>query len=229
MFPPHPTPRSPLLSPRDGLPPARGCPSALQGVPQPQPVLWGNSALLPLLCPCRVVLSVNDKWHYCQNSDILVGSRAMRDRHLRLLGYCLVQVSAALLPAPSVGHRLPPWPRSVGLGQMQRVMSSSSQPGASSWGRLSPLTLALSRPGSFPTAVLWSQPRGAAGRPHVCACSRPAATSSPAGPGPVPGRGSRLSPCTACVRPLPGGVSLGADVCEEAARQCGPPALNCSS
>ncbi|XP_027525705.1 fas-activated serine/threonine kinase [Corapipo altera] len=40
----------------------------------------------------RVVLSVNDKWHYCQNSDILVGSRAMRDRHLRLLGYCLVQL-----------------------------------------------------------------------------------------------------------------------------------------
>ncbi|NWR66445.1 FASTK kinase, partial [Bucorvus abyssinicus] len=36
--------------------------------------------------------SINDKWHYCQNSDILVGSRAMRDRHLRLLGYCLVQV-----------------------------------------------------------------------------------------------------------------------------------------
>ncbi|XP_029813828.1 fas-activated serine/threonine kinase [Manacus vitellinus] len=43
--------------------------------------------------PPRVVLSVNDKWHYCQNSDILVGSRAMRDRHLRLLGYCLVQVN----------------------------------------------------------------------------------------------------------------------------------------
>ncbi|XP_025905662.1 fas-activated serine/threonine kinase [Nothoprocta perdicaria] len=40
----------------------------------------------------RVVLSVNDKWHYCQNSDILVGSRAMRDRHLRLLGYSLVQL-----------------------------------------------------------------------------------------------------------------------------------------
>lgn len=39
-----------------------------------------------------MVLSVNDKWHYCQNSDILVGSRAMRDRHLRLLGYCLVQL-----------------------------------------------------------------------------------------------------------------------------------------
>lgn len=48
----------------------------------------------------RVVLSVNDKWHYCQNSDILVGSRAMRDRHLRLLGYCLVQVGGTALLGP---------------------------------------------------------------------------------------------------------------------------------
>ncbi|XP_074841500.1 fas-activated serine/threonine kinase isoform X2 [Carettochelys insculpta] len=40
----------------------------------------------------RVVLSVNDKWHYCQNSDVLVGSRAMRNRHLQLLGYRLVEL-----------------------------------------------------------------------------------------------------------------------------------------
>ncbi|KAK5860523.1 hypothetical protein PBY51_021992 [Eleginops maclovinus] len=40
----------------------------------------------------RVVLSVNDKWHYCHNSQVLVGSRAMRDRHLRLLGYTLLQL-----------------------------------------------------------------------------------------------------------------------------------------
>uniref|UniRef100_H3ARR8 Fas activated serine/threonine kinase n=1 Tax=Latimeria chalumnae TaxID=7897 RepID=H3ARR8_LATCH len=40
----------------------------------------------------RVVMSVNDKWHYCHNADILVGSRAMRDRHLRLLGYTIVQL-----------------------------------------------------------------------------------------------------------------------------------------
>ncbi|KAJ6666694.1 hypothetical protein lerEdw1_020418 [Lerista edwardsae] len=40
----------------------------------------------------RVVLSVNDKWHYCQNSDVLVGSRAMCNRHLRLLGYHVVQL-----------------------------------------------------------------------------------------------------------------------------------------
>lgn len=38
-------------------------------------------------------MSVNDKWHYCHNSDVLVGSRAMRDRHLRLLGYVILQVS----------------------------------------------------------------------------------------------------------------------------------------
>ena len=43
-------------------------------------------------CVCRVVLSVNDKWHYCHNSQVLVGSRSMRDRHLRLLGYTLLQV-----------------------------------------------------------------------------------------------------------------------------------------
>lgn len=37
-------------------------------------------------------MSVNDKWHYCHNSEVLVGSRAMRDRHLRLLGYIILQV-----------------------------------------------------------------------------------------------------------------------------------------
>ncbi|XP_023654815.2 fas-activated serine/threonine kinase [Paramormyrops kingsleyae] len=40
----------------------------------------------------RVVMSVNDKWHYCHNSDVLVGSRAMRDRHLQLLGYVILQL-----------------------------------------------------------------------------------------------------------------------------------------
>ncbi|XP_046884394.1 fas-activated serine/threonine kinase [Hypomesus transpacificus] len=40
----------------------------------------------------RVIMSVNDKWHYCHNSDVLVGSRAMRDRHLNLLGYIILQL-----------------------------------------------------------------------------------------------------------------------------------------
>lgn len=49
-------------------------------------------------------MSVNDKWHYCHNCEVLVGSRAMRDRHLRLLGYIILQVSshAASLAALSV-------------------------------------------------------------------------------------------------------------------------------
>lgn len=38
-------------------------------------------------------MSVNDKWHYCHNCEVLVGSRAMRDRHLKLLGYIILQVS----------------------------------------------------------------------------------------------------------------------------------------
>ncbi|XP_048366570.1 fas-activated serine/threonine kinase isoform X3 [Sphaerodactylus townsendi] len=68
----------------------------------------------------RVVLSVNDEWHYCQNSAVLVGSRAMRDRHLRLLGYNLVQAEVGLVlrivleerklhcrPRPSPSMQLP--------------------------------------------------------------------------------------------------------------------------
>ncbi|NXW77430.1 FASTK kinase, partial [Hirundo rustica] len=72
-------------------------PAASRAPPATSPVAVSlRSSVLALTSDLQdfapVVLSVNDKWHYCQNSDILVGSRAMRDRHLRLLGYCLVQV-----------------------------------------------------------------------------------------------------------------------------------------
>ncbi|NXH03594.1 FASTK kinase, partial [Loxia leucoptera] len=72
-------------------------PAASRAPPATSPVTMSlRSSVLALTSDLQdfapVVLSVNDKWHYCQNSDILVGSRAMRDRHLRLLGYCLVQV-----------------------------------------------------------------------------------------------------------------------------------------
>ncbi|NXB04942.1 FASTK kinase, partial [Cnemophilus loriae] len=72
-------------------------PAASRAPPAPSPVTMSlRSSVLALTSDLQdfapVVLSVNDKWHYCQNSDILVGSRAMRDRHLRLLGYCLVQL-----------------------------------------------------------------------------------------------------------------------------------------
>lgn len=58
---------------------------------------------------CRVVMSVNDKWHYCHNSDVLVGSRAMRDRHLQLLGYVILQVGQLQAPLPQ-GHCTPAYP-----------------------------------------------------------------------------------------------------------------------
>ncbi|NWT18127.1 FASTK kinase, partial [Aleadryas rufinucha] len=72
-------------------------PAASRAPPATSPVTMSlRSSVLALTSDLQdfapVVLSVNDKWHYCQNSDILVGSRAMRDRHLRLLGYCLVQL-----------------------------------------------------------------------------------------------------------------------------------------
>ncbi|NXO73257.1 FASTK kinase, partial [Phainopepla nitens] len=72
-------------------------PAASRAPPAASPVAVSlRSSVLALTSDLQdfapVVLSVNDKWHYCQNSDILVGSRAMRDRHLRLLGYCLVQL-----------------------------------------------------------------------------------------------------------------------------------------
>ncbi|NXQ53214.1 FASTK kinase, partial [Anthoscopus minutus] len=72
-------------------------PAASRATPATSPVTVSlRSSVLALTSDLQdfapVVLSVNDKWHYCQNSDILVGSRAMRDRHLRLLGYCLVQL-----------------------------------------------------------------------------------------------------------------------------------------
>ncbi|NXU98805.1 FASTK kinase, partial [Cettia cetti] len=72
-------------------------PAASRAPPATSPVAMSlRSSVLALTSDLQdfapVVLSVNDKWHYCQNSDILVGSRAMRDRHLRLLGYCLVQL-----------------------------------------------------------------------------------------------------------------------------------------
>ncbi|KAM6422123.1 fas-activated serine/threonine kinase [Rhynochetos jubatus] len=67
-------------------PPGEDCPPPSPRRPSPREGLPGAEEIR------RVVLSVNDKWHYCQNSDILVGSRAMRDRHLRLLGYCLLQL-----------------------------------------------------------------------------------------------------------------------------------------
>uniref|UniRef100_A0A8D0DG60 Fas activated serine/threonine kinase n=1 Tax=Salvator merianae TaxID=96440 RepID=A0A8D0DG60_SALMN len=56
-------------------------------------VLHGLEDLtVPFRDRARVVLSVNDSWHYCHNTAVLVGSRAMCHRHLQLLGFRLVQL-----------------------------------------------------------------------------------------------------------------------------------------
>lgn len=72
-------------------------------------------------------MSVNDKWHYCHNSEVLVGSRAMRDRHLRLLGYVILQVGHAH-GAPLGPVRLSEFMReSVGhLGSFMKSRSNGS-------------------------------------------------------------------------------------------------------
>ncbi|KAJ8397398.1 hypothetical protein AAFF_G00439470 [Aldrovandia affinis] len=84
-------------------------PAFYEGVPYPEGGEGGVGPISPLQlhpagCPeadrgpaehhqvKRVIMSVNDKWHYCHNSDVLVGSRAMRDRHLQLLGYVILQL-----------------------------------------------------------------------------------------------------------------------------------------
>lgn len=83
---PAPTPTLPLWT-RDT---SGGQPCSL-GTPGEPELIDCN----PVLCLLRVIMSVNDKWHYCHNSEVLVGSRAMRDRHLRLLGYVILQVGHA--------------------------------------------------------------------------------------------------------------------------------------
>lgn len=43
---------------------------------------------------------LQERWHFCRDSRVLLGSRALRERHLGLLGYQLLPVS---LPCPAPG------------------------------------------------------------------------------------------------------------------------------
>lgn len=36
---------------------------------------------------------LQERWHFCRDSRVLLGSRALRERHLGLLGYQLLPVS----------------------------------------------------------------------------------------------------------------------------------------
>ncbi|XP_004629050.1 fas-activated serine/threonine kinase isoform X1 [Octodon degus] len=41
----------------------------------------------------RVVLMLRERWHYCRDGRVLLGSRALRERHLGLMGYQLLPLS----------------------------------------------------------------------------------------------------------------------------------------
>lgn len=41
---------------------------------------------------------LRERWHFCRDGRVLLGSRALRERHLGLLGYQLLPVRAS--PAP---------------------------------------------------------------------------------------------------------------------------------
>lgn len=56
---------------------------------------WGSWLLVqqqpeasPLLS--RVVLMLRERWHFCRDGRVLLGSRALRERHLGLMGYQLL-------------------------------------------------------------------------------------------------------------------------------------------
>ncbi|KAF6085832.1 Fas activated serine/threonine kinase [Phyllostomus discolor] len=59
--------------------PPRSCP---QGQAASQPTTQDAAQ--------RVVLMLRERWHFCRDSRVLLGSRALRERHLGLLGYQLL-------------------------------------------------------------------------------------------------------------------------------------------
>lgn len=50
----------------------------------------------------RVVLMLRERWHFCRDGRVLLGSRALRERHLGLMGYQLLPVRNSVPPFPCV-------------------------------------------------------------------------------------------------------------------------------
>ena len=49
---------------------------------------------------------LRERWHFCRDGRVLLGSRALRERHLGLMGYQLLPVRA--LPTPTHSASTPP-------------------------------------------------------------------------------------------------------------------------
>lgn len=56
---------------------------------------------------------LRERWHFCRDGRVLLGSRALRERHLGLMGYQLLPVRACP-PCPSGDCIPPPTPGPVG-------------------------------------------------------------------------------------------------------------------
>lgn len=49
---------------------------------------------------------LRERWHFCRDGQVLLGSRALRERHLGLLGYQLLPVRLpTVLPPLCPAHR----------------------------------------------------------------------------------------------------------------------------
>ncbi|XP_027991377.2 fas-activated serine/threonine kinase isoform X1 [Eptesicus fuscus] len=75
--------------------PPRSCP---QGQAASQPTAQDPAQ--------RVVLMLQERWHFCRDSRVLLGSRALRERHLGLLGYQLLPLPFEELESQRGLHQL---------------------------------------------------------------------------------------------------------------------------
>ena len=55
---------------------------------------------------------LRERWHFCRDGRVLLGSRALRERHLGLMGYQLLPVRPRPIPRPAAPptpcHTTPP-------------------------------------------------------------------------------------------------------------------------
>ena len=57
---------------------------------------------------------LRERWHFCREGRVLLGSRALRERHLGLMGYQLLPVRASPTPRDRDSVCPPPHPQAGG-------------------------------------------------------------------------------------------------------------------
>nr|KAF6283911.1 Fas activated serine/threonine kinase [Pipistrellus kuhlii] len=74
--------------------------------PRPRPQARAASQPVTQDPAQRVVLMLQERWHFCRDSRVLLGSRALRERHLGLLGYQLLPLPFEELESQRGLHQL---------------------------------------------------------------------------------------------------------------------------